>query len=63
MVGATIWAEYMPDEFFGLTMTNPWFYSALYNGSYMLVDMVACLLVFAILFVPMKKYMLREDLR
>lgn len=43
VVGATIWAEYMPDEFFGMTMTSPWFYSALYNGSYMVIDMAACL--------------------
>ena len=32
VVGATVWAEYMPETFFGLTMTTPWFYSALYNG-------------------------------
>lgn len=62
VVGATIWAEYMPDNFFGMTMTSPWFYSALYNGSYMLIDMVACLVVFAVLFVPMRKYILAEDL-
>jgi thiamine transporter len=36
VVGATIWAEWMPEEFFGMTMTTPWFYSLLYNGSYML---------------------------
>ncbi len=33
VVGATIWAESMPETFFGMTMTTPWFYSALYNGS------------------------------
>ena len=43
VVGATIWAEYMPDEFFGMTMTSPWIYSALYNGSYMLPDMIVSL--------------------
>lgn len=36
VVGATIWAEYMPESFFGMTMTTPWVYSALYNGAYML---------------------------
>ena len=30
--GAIIWGEYMPETFLGLTMTNPWFYSFLYNG-------------------------------
>ena len=63
VVGATLWAEYMPPEFFGMTMTSPWFYSALYNGSYMLIDMVLCLVVFAILQVPMRKYFLGEDLK
>lgn len=63
VVGATIWAEYMPDEFFGMTMTSPWFYSALYNGSYMVIDMAACLVVFAVLYVPMKKYFLGQDLQ
>ena len=49
VVGATIWAEYMPETFFGLTMTSPWFYSALYNGSFMLIDMVLVLIVGALL--------------
>ena len=48
-VGATVWGEYMPDEFFGITMTSPWFYSALYNGSYLLVNLLLCLIVEAIL--------------
>ena len=38
VVGATVWGEYMPETFFGMTMTSPWFYSALYNGSYMLPE-------------------------
>lgn len=61
--GATIWAEYMPETFFGLTMTSPWFYSALYNGSYMLIDMVIVLIVGALLWKPLKKYITGEDLR
>ena len=63
VVGATIWAEYMPETFFGLTMTSPWFYSALYNGSYMLIDMVIVLIVGALLWKPLKKYITGEDLR
>ena len=63
VVGATVWGEYMPETFFGMTMTSPWFYSALYNGSYMLIDMVACLVVFAVLYVPMRKYLLGQDLQ
>lgn len=63
VVGATVWGEYMPDEFFGMTMTSPWFYSALYNGSYMLPNMIACLVAFGVLYAPLKKYLLGKDLR
>ena len=62
VVGATIWAEYMPESFFGMTMTTPRFYSALYNGSYMLIDMILCLAVGALLWKPLGKYIRGEDL-
>ena len=62
VVGATVWAEYMPDSFFGMTMHSPWFYSMLYNGSYMLIDMVLCLVVGALLFKPLEKYIRGQDL-
>ncbi len=58
VVGATIWAEYMPESFFGMTMTTPWFYSALYNGAYMLPDLLLCLLVYSLLQrTPLSKYL------
>lgn len=63
IVGATIWAEYMPETFFGMSMTTPWFYSALYNGSYMLVDMILCLVVAALLYKPLGKYIRGEDIK
>lgn len=62
LVGATVLAEYMPERFFGMTMTTPWFYSALYNGSYMLIDMILCLAVGALLWKPLGKYIRGEDL-
>lgn len=43
--GVVLYAAYMPDEFMGLSMKNVWFYSALYNGSYMLIDYVLALVV------------------
>ena len=49
VVGATIWAEYMPESFFGMTMTTPWFYSGLYNGAYMLPDLVMVLVIYLLL--------------
>ena len=63
VVGATIWAEYMPEEFFGMTMTTPWFYSALYNGAYMLPD-TALVLVAGLLLTktPAKRFLLGQDL-
>ena len=63
VVGATVWKEYMPESFFGMTMTTPWFYSFLYNISYMLLDMILCLLAFALLQKPMGKYLTGEDVQ
>lgn len=63
VVGATIWAEYMPEEFFGMTMTTPWFYSLLYNGFYMAIDTVLCLAVFALLMPSVGRYFAGEDLK
>jgi thiamine transporter len=62
VVGATIWAAYMPEEFFGLTMTTPWFYSLLYNIAYMGPNIIITLVIFALLYKPMKKYLLGQDI-
>ncbi len=62
MVGATIWAAYMPDTFFGMTMTSPWIYSLLYNIAYMGPNIIITLVIFGLLYVPMKKYMLGQDI-
>ena len=64
VVGATIWAEYMPESFFGMTMTTPWFYSALYNGAYMGPDMVMVLIAGLLLMkTPAKKLLLGQDIQ
>ena len=57
VVGATIWAEYMPETFFGLTMHSPWFYSLLYNLAYMLPNTVITLIIFALAYKPLKTYL------
>ena len=62
VVGATIWAEYMPETFFGMTMTTPWFYSLLYNGFYMGLDLLLCLLVFALMSKALRPYFLGKDI-
>lgn len=62
VVGATLWAEYMPEEFFGMSMTSPWLYSALYNGSYILLCAALCFAVGAIFFRPLEKFLRGEDI-
>ena len=63
VTGATIWAEYMPESFFGMTMTNPWIYSALYNGSYIGADALLILAVGLLLWKPLGSYIRGEDLK
>ena len=64
VVGATIWAAYMPETFFGMTMTTPWFYSALYNGAYMLPDTLMILAVYFLLCkTPVAPYFRGDDLK
>lgn len=62
VVGATVWAEYMPETFFNMTMTTPWFYSAIYNGFYVGISMVLCLAVELLLIKPLGKYIRGEDI-
>lgn len=62
VVGATLWAAYMPETFLGLSMQSPWFYSLLYNLLYMGPNMIITLVVFALLWKPMGKYLRGEDL-
>ena len=63
VVGATIWAEYMPETFFNMTMTTPWVYSALYNGAYMLPDTVLIIAVYFLLCrTPIAAYLKGQDL-
>ena len=63
LTGVFVWGEYMPETFFGMTMTTPWFYSALYNGSYMVLDMLLCAVIGWILWKPLGKYIRGEDLQ
>ena len=37
-------------------------YSLVYNGSYVGIDMVLCLVIFGFLYAPLKKYFTAEDL-
>lgn len=63
LTGVYLWGEWMPETFWGMPMNSPWFYSLLYNGSYMLLDICIVLLLFALLFKPLEKYFRAEDLK
>lgn len=63
--GVTVYAEWMPEEFLGMTMTTPFFYSFLYNLFYMLPSTVITLVgVFALSVVaPVRKWLEGSDLK
>ena len=62
VTGAWIWGEWMPEEFMGMTMTSPWFYSFLYNGWYMLAELVLTEIVAMLIYIPLGRYFRREDI-
>ena len=61
--GITIYAITVPTQLFSATYTSPWMYSLAYNGSYMAIDMALCLVVFGLLYKPLKRYFLGADIR
>ena len=61
--GAWIWGVWMPEEFMGMKMGSPWFYSALYNGWYMLFELVATEIVAMLIYHPLKAYFRGEQLQ
>ena len=60
--GVTIYAIYAPTELFGATYTSPALYSLVYNGSYMLIDTVFVIIIFALIYKPLEKYIQAKDL-
>lgn len=64
VTGATIWGEYMPETFLGLTMTNEWFYSFLYNGITVGVSGILTVIICIALYNldSTQKYILGEDI-
>ncbi len=63
--GVTVYAQWMPEEFLGLTMTTPFFYSALYNLFYMLPSTVISVVgVFALSkSAPIRRWLEGSDLK
>ena len=63
VTGAWIWGEWMPEEFMNLPMTSPWLYSFLYNGWYMLAELVLTELVAMLIYAPLGRFIRGEDLQ
>ena len=62
ITGVWIWGGWMPESFMNMSMTTPWLYSFLYNGWYMLAELVITEIVANIIYVPLKKYIHGADL-
>ena len=60
--GVTIYKILAPTELLGMTFTSPSFYSLVYNGSYMLPNTILALVIAGLLYIPLKKYILAQDL-
>ena len=60
--GVTIYKILAPTEFMKWTFTSPSAYSLVYNGSYMLPNTIIALGIAAVLYKPLKKYILGQDL-
>ncbi len=53
--GVSVYAQYMPDEFMGLSMNSSVVYSILYNGTYMLPNTILAIVLCALLIKPVAK--------
>lgn len=59
--GITIYRIYTPTEVFNTTFTNPYLYSAVYNGGYIVIDLALCLVILLLLAKPMRKFLTHAD--
>ena len=60
--GITVYRILVPTEVLGVSFANPYLYSLAYNGSYMLANTILALVIAGVLYVPLKKYILAQDL-
>ncbi len=59
--GVTVYAQWMPEEFMGVTHLTPALYSLLYNGTYMLPNTVLAVLLCALLQKPLRTLLKKMD--
>ena len=60
--GVTIYKILVPTEVLGMTFDDATLYSLVYNASYMVPNTILALAIAAMLYKPMKKYYLGEDI-
>lgn len=53
--GVTVYAEWMPEEFMGISHMTPALYSLLYNGTYMLPNTILAVILCALLQKPLER--------
>ena len=63
LTGVWIWGEWMPETFMNMTMTSPWLYSFLYNGWYMLAELVVTELIAMLIYKPLSAFIQGKDIR
>lgn len=59
--GVTVYAQWMPEEFMGVTRLTPALYSLLYNGTYMLPNTVLAVVLCALLQKPLRALLRHMD--
>ncbi len=57
VTGVWIWGAWMPEEFMGLPMSSPYLYSFLYNGWYMLAELIVSEIVAMLLYKLSGRYL------
>ena len=60
--GITIYLIYAPTEILGTVFDEPNLYSLVYNGSYMLPNTILALAIAGLLYAPLKKFYVGEDI-
>ncbi len=61
--GVTVYARWMPEEFMGMAMTSPWLYSFLYNGWYMLAELVVTEIIAMLVYKPLASFIQGQDIK
>ena len=60
--GITIYRIYAPTEILGTVFDEPNLYSLVYNGSYLLPNTILALAIAGLLYAPLKKFYVGEDI-